>query len=518
MLERLLADSKQQLRPEQRLPARFELLRVATQLGAAGHPVVAGVVTAHPENMAVRALGAGAVKRAAPTDQLIESVARAVLRGEPHDHERYYYELMLERLEAGLTADNVASRVRLVAAKVREVAEHPEAGWVALDIARLTTDLGEDDRDYLVVVTHYLARIAARARQLGVPSAQVLDWTKNIPGEIGERITCRILAEAGDIPVHDKVDHITRRIASSTATGDDKDLIDAILATEPDPPSLTAWTDALGSPTPAPSDANAPLPPDWPRAWRWSMVLPEQVLTRWQEPITQVTGHYGAPSPKAFDHRTSEPTILISQSRAQRRRTGGAAGAESRSTGDELAPRCGERTADAERSGTRQGPPGRRGGGPAKVGSRPERCRGHAARAGLCTPLLPCTHQQGQRDHPSDTSDHRRRRACPSPAVDTDHPGLGRLRLRTRLAARRHATVDLVAALANHDGPLAEDLDTVWTWALALLDLAPTTNGSFSDGFDALNRAINTASGRSLQAVLALGGWEYRHQSQRRPC
>jgi hypothetical protein len=513
LLERMLADSKQQLRPEQRLGARFELLRLATRLGAVAHGVVAGVVTAHPENRAVRALGAGAVKRADAADPLVERVARAVLRGKPYDHDRYYYELMLERHEAGLNPGNVVSRVRMVAAKVRDVAQHPKVGWVALDIARLTTALGEDDRDYLVIVTHYLARLAARAQRLGVSSTQLLEWTKNIPGEIGERITCRILAQADDIPVHDKVDHITRRLASSTATGDDKDLIDATLAAEPDPASLTVWTEALGLPSPAPEEIDAPLPPDWTRAWRWSMVLPQHILIRWQEPIAQVTARHGAPSTTALDHRASESTELTSQSAHSAEELAALPVLEAAHVVARWRPDAdsGWRLQSArELARTLQ----------TVIEADPVRWAADPSVVvtALREPVHVLHYFRALSTKATEVTPQTRAIIAAAKLARTEQwtptiLGSNDFDFEPDWRHVETATVDLVAALANHDGPLTEDLDIAWTWALALLDrAATTTNGSF-DGIDALNRAINTHSGRGLLAVLALAGWEYRHNT-----
>jgi hypothetical protein len=81
------------------------------------------------------------------------------------------------------------------------------------------------------------------------------------------------------------------------------------------------------------------------------------------------------------------------------------------------------------------------------------------------------------------------------------------------------ATMDLTAALANHDGNLAGQLDTAWTWALDLIHRTPDTNDSDRsfDGHDTLNRAINNPRGKALQTVLALAGWELRNNGAIRP-
>jgi hypothetical protein len=130
----------------------------------------------------------------------------------------------------------------------------------------------------------------------------MLNRVSKIPGEIGERLTCCVLASAMDIPLDEKIEHVTRRLASSTVTGDDKDLIDAVLATDPDPASLSSWTDALGAPSSPPAHSAVP-PPDWQKAWRWSAVLPEYLLTSWQEQINTVREQAGRIDPSTFSQR-----------------------------------------------------------------------------------------------------------------------------------------------------------------------------------------------------------------------
>lgn len=258
LLERVLADSRK-LPHEQHIGARFELLRVASQLGAAGHPIVAGVAALHPDNQAVRALGLGVVKRADPADPVVTQIADAVLNGKPRDRDHYYVGVVLEQLEAGLDAGNVVERTRMLAAKVRRAVRDPDMKFVGLDIARLTAELGEE-RHYVVMVTHHLVRLLWRACELGVSTPELLAWTDKIPGKIGERVTCRILAEADDVPLQDKVNHITLRLASSTATGDDRDLVANVLSAKPEPGMLNAWAEALGTPSTAPSDPEASPP------------------------------------------------------------------------------------------------------------------------------------------------------------------------------------------------------------------------------------------------------------------
>src|SRR5262249_14070578 len=129
-----------------------------------------------------------------------------------------------------------------------------------------------------------------------------------------ERVTCQILAEADDVPLQDKINHITLRLVSSTATGEDQDLVGNILSGNPECGMLDVWRSALGTPSAAPSDPDASPPKDWARAWSWSLVLPEDVLGEWREPITQVTARYGSPTPESLARRSEFPRMLTGQS------------------------------------------------------------------------------------------------------------------------------------------------------------------------------------------------------------
>ncbi|MGS2619926.1 hypothetical protein ACVCAH_36450 [Micromonospora sp. LZ34] len=514
LLERMLADSNA-LRQDRRLGARFELLRVASQIGAAGHSVVARIVELHANVRAVRALTFGVVKRADPTDPVILRAADAMLSGEPFDRDDYYAGAVLDRLAAGLDAGNVAERTRMLSAKVRRLARHPDMRFVALDIARLTADLGEE-RGYLAKVTHYLARMLSRARELGVPTADLLDWTKSIPGAIGERITCRILAEANDVSLQDKIDHITQRLASSTCTGDDRDLVTSVLNDDPEADALAAWHRALGTPSAAPENPASALPDDWARAWRWSMVLPASLLAEWREPIAQVTARHGEPDPQALDRRSERFEL----------RTGQSAHSEDELTAlpvieaaELIASWRPDAASDARMLGARELARTLE----AVVKANPDRwsidpvavvtalhepvyvlhyLRALTDLAGEITPRAP------QILNAAELARTTRWEPALLGRDDFDfEPGWHNVDT---------TAVDLLAALANKSADLTGHLETAWAWALELIDCIPDADDDAGEveisggDSDALFHAINHPRGRGLQAVLALAGWERR--------
>jgi hypothetical protein len=513
LAQRLLADVKQ-LPVERRLDARFQFLMLAVRLGPAGHRIVGDVITAHPDSESMRSLATSAVKQSDPSDPLVERVADVVLNSGPTGRDNYYYRQLLEKLESGMTPDNAEKRTRMVAAKLRRAAQEHGSEWIALDIARLTTRLAEDDRYFLVVVSHYLARLMARAYELGVPSQRLLGWVTEIPGKVGERLTCRVLALADDIPVQDKIEHVTRRLARQTPTGDDQDLVDAVIAVNPDPAQLAVWTDALGSPSDPTTDPDL-LPEDWGRAWRWSVVLPGYVLAGWEGPIAAVSALHGQIDPEAFGHRLQAASWTWGQSPhsqaelaalpvldAARLVTGWRPDADStrRMTGArELATVLESVVAAEPRDWTED----------AAVVVETLReplyvLHYFAALTGKAGEILSRTGEIIMAARYATTERW-------TPAVlgnDSFDPEPDWLRVDT-------AVVDLIIALADRNAPFAEHLDTAWSWAIASINSPAGTGSSTAD--DPLHRAINSPRGHGLQAVLSLAHWEYHNLNTIRP-
>lgn len=382
----------------------------------------------------------------------------------------------------------------------------------------MTAELG-DERGYVVRVTHYLVRLLSRARELGVPTSELLAWTDKIPGVIGERITCRILTEAGDVPLQDKISHITLRLASSTATGDDRDLVDNVLSGDPEPEMLEGWGSALGTPSGAPQDPAAMPPEDWARAWRWSLVLPEVVLAQWQEPIAQVTARHGSPDPEALDRRLELPGMLTGQSAHSEDELAALPVLEAAELVASWRP---DATSDWRLVGARELARTLE----AVVKADPDGWSTDpiAVVTALREPVYALHYLRALTDKAAETAPHASTILDAAELVRTARweptiLGQDDFDFEPDWHNVETATVDLAAALANNDGNLAGHLGTAWTWALDCIDRTPGTDDSESslDGQDALFRAINNSRGRGLQAVLALAGWELRNAGTIRP-
>ena len=134
LLERLLADTATKAKHEQTAP-RFELLRIASQLGRPAHGVVVKIVRLHSDVSAVRSLGVYAARKADAADSVVFSVADEVLN---HSHsgfgdgDRYDTITILDHFQAGVTADNVTDRARMLTGKTRRLALSDDARYVLL--------------------------------------------------------------------------------------------------------------------------------------------------------------------------------------------------------------------------------------------------------------------------------------------------------------------------------------------------------------------------------------------------
>jgi hypothetical protein len=519
LLSRLLKDTKA-IEKNLRLGTRFELLRTASQLGLAGYPIVAQIAALHGTERWASAISMSVANSADPMDSIVTRVADAVLGNDRRMDGGRQPIVLLEHLESGLSLENAAERITLVAAKVRRLVNAESMKYVALDITALTAEL-DQEHEAVVVLTHHLLRLAARARELGVPTPQLRDWINNIHGEIGERITCQLLSGAADVPLRDKINHIALRLGSSTATGDDRDLINNVLASNPTLDQLEVWAVTFGDPSPAPEDAEGgrSIPDDWARAWRWSLVLPPNTLTGWSEQIAYVTAHHGEPSAMALETRPDRAWISSGRSPHGAEALAAlpplaaaaliASWRPDESSGwnlvsaRELA-RTLETVVKADPTGWAEDPT--------------------SIVTTLREPVYVLHYFQALTEQAGELSERapaildaarlvRLTRWEPTPIGSDDYD------FEPRWDGVDTAIVDLVAALANKQGQLSSNLDDAWGWALE-----PTTDVSVDDDLndplgegDALNSAVNRPWGRALEGVLALAAWEFRNLGKIRP-
>ena len=182
LLKCLLVDTAA-IAKHERAAARFELLRIATQLDPPAHGVVVEVVRQHSDVPSVRSLSVNAALKADAADSAVLDVADAVLNHFRRfgDADRYHAVTILDQLQAGVTADNVADRKAVVTAHAGN-----RAGGV--------TDPG-DDRAENAVTPHDLP---PRVETSHAPSGSRAKrrWTRWRPESIRSAPGCRPFATA----------------------------------------------------------------------------------------------------------------------------------------------------------------------------------------------------------------------------------------------------------------------------------------------------------------------------------
>jgi hypothetical protein len=517
LLKRLLADTTAIARHE-RAAMRFELLRIATELGPPAHGVVVEIVRQHSDVPLVRFLGVDTALKADAADSAVLDVADAVLNHFRRfgDGDRYHTVMILDHLQAGVTADNVTNRARMLAGKTSRLARSDDARYVPLGIEALTADPGEHPEP-LLLFAHHLARILSKARQWCVPTSEQLEWLEDMHGKVGERLRGHALAGAGDMRVTDKIAHIASRLASSTATAEDLALVTDILSHTPAPEDLAAWATAFGTPSPAPANDEDQIPMDWARAWRWAAVLPADVLTAWWDAIDYVSGRHGSPDTQA-----------LTRDRAPQ---WGSRYGRSPYSAEELSARPPMETAalvaawepDAESAWQMSGHlelaraleevvkvnPAEWSAAPQDVVTALRRplyvehyFRALSERAADIVSQAPAVLAAAVAQPP----------AGEGPAADQDAEAA------TSGEDWQKVVLDLARALANKDGDLAASMNALWERALTAVRSAPETDvGLLFADYDPLASAINRTWGHGLQTVLALAAWEFRRHETVRP-
>lgn len=512
VLDRLL-DEIDGLDVRNRPGVAFEIVRAASHLGTAVQSIAVRALRMYPTDSWIQTIAVSVAKDADPADAVVLGIADLVIGNEAR-HDGGKTRVLLERLEAGTSPENLEARTRMVAAKVRRMSRDERLRVFGLDNAALTAPLG-DEREDVIVVAHFLARFLARARELGIATPVLLEWVRGISGELSERIICRAFVNADDVALADKIEHVAQRLGTAFATGDDRDLIRDILDREPTPDRLRPWREALGEPSDTPQgELNADtLPLDWRRVWTWSVLLPEDLLVRWREPIALVTATAGnepsvddlmtrsarvwtryGESPYSVDELASldvpQAAAAISAWRPdtrQRWETGGAielARTLQLVVANDLD--AWTRDPSAVVTALRE---------PAYVQHYLRALTNEAGSVADRTPEIVSAARlvRSERWGPTRLGD---------PSYDDFQPD------RTRVDV---TTVDLIAALANRDADLRSDLDEAWQWAVELIRRAPRDQGPPDTELDPLNRAINTPWGRGLDALLALARWEARN-------
>lgn len=494
---------------EQRPVAAFEVARTACWLGRAGFPIVAELARQFPADHGVRVFAGTASKGLDASDPAQVLIADALIGNEPRHDGGYLTRQLVVRLIDGFTSSNVEERFGLIGLKLRRLAN--EERFLALDIAALSVE-GEDRSEVVLDVACHLVLAIPRARELGLATPTMLDLVGKVEGELGQRLACQVLTGATDVERRVKLLHLAERLASDTATGDDRVLIEDLTPMNSEETELLRT--AFGAPPPAPVVSQG-IDRESARAWRWSMLLPAPVLAGWEDAVDAVTVVHGNPDIDALNRRTPMSGSMVGSSPISQ---------------DELAALT---PLDAAARAARWRPTAN---DPWGVSAR-EMARTIEALA-----------KQRPRDWAEDPVamvramrepvyvDHylRALEASATEIVDLAPAVLTAIRVVTTerwepaligsddfdfeddWSQVDVAAVELIDALADADADLDDDLTGCWQLALELAedhpdDVRPANQYVDSDRHDdPLHHAINSRHGRGLQAVIALGGWEFR--------
>lgn len=286
------------------------LIQLCLRIGQPSHGLVAEIVARHPNDHWVQRIAVYIAKEAGPDSSIVVTVANSVIDTDTTADTPYQTRTIADLLTSGITSENARERMGLLAAKLAKLAEGPRLRISPPDIASLNTPDGADDlRDEALIVTERFVNAIEHWREANLPTSELASMVAPIAGELGERIMCRVLTGADDVTRETKIAHLSSRLSSPTASGDDRDLI-ADLGPLTDV-EIRLLASAFGTPSPSPQpdpEGNVDPPPDWARAWRWSMVLPASVLTSWETAIAAVTKLHGSPDAGSLSRRI--PRVL----------------------------------------------------------------------------------------------------------------------------------------------------------------------------------------------------------------
>lgn len=504
-----MVDELVSLPKEQRPVAAFEIARTACWLGHAGYPIVAELARRFPDDDGVRVFAGTASKGLDAADPAQLVIADALIGNEPRHDGGYLTRRLVTRLVEGMTSANIEERFRLIALKLRRLADQER--FLALDIAALSVE-GDNRSEAVVDVAYHLVQAIPRARELGLASAAMLDSVGKVEGELGQRLACQVLAGATDVERRAKLLHLGARLASETATGDDRVLLEDL--TPMDVEEIELLHAKFGTPPPARVDPER-IDRDSARAWRWSMLLPAPVLAGWEDAIEAVTATHGIPDIGALDRRTPMSGSMVGSSPISR---------------DELAALA---PLDAAATATRWRPtPNDRWGVSARELARTIEALAQehpqawaedpvAMVRALREPVYIDHYLSSLKASATQIVDRAPAIVAATKVVTTERwepaqIGSDDFDFEDDWSQVDISAVELIDALADADADLNDDLAGCWQLALRLAN-DHHDDASQADLYvdserqdDPLHDAINSSHGRGLQAVIALGGWEFR--------
>jgi len=272
------------------------VFHAARDLGNTADDLLVRVLTDHVSSSALRDVAWANLQHLNSTDVVVERMADQLLNdhGDPEWHTRD----VARALVAGITQDNAASRLTLLAMKLKASAQTDgHWGWLQFDQGGSIADEGARepiDRIHALIAAFVTG--AARARAI-LGTDAVLAIVDRIPEPLRGRLRAWLL---GTDP-HAEASALAAELADAMSTrppsADDLPMLDRVVAGLEPSEYLPLWANALGEP-PDDQAVDAVLndgrwSPQIARAYEWLGVLPEGVADLWRVAYGRLRDEYG---------------------------------------------------------------------------------------------------------------------------------------------------------------------------------------------------------------------------------
>jgi hypothetical protein len=286
----------------------FAVARAALLLGVDGQDVILRAAKRHPSSPALSWAAVEAAQKADPASEFVQQVADTVLSGMPQSGDRASLKPLLDTYVTGVTAANLADRVRLLCFKLRRVppGDHHRRELALTRYGSIADSPAIGENDLFPSLVRALVEAIRRAAEFAGVRA-LLNAVSQVPDDLRGRVRSWILATWGGTEPGMLIDEVTQAICARRPTGDDLQLVDMAVQSCQPGDYANEWAAALGS-APAVAEsgtalANRQVPESWMRAFFWTALLPATVTTAWTPITALLAAAYDQPCRDALEQR-----------------------------------------------------------------------------------------------------------------------------------------------------------------------------------------------------------------------
>jgi hypothetical protein len=271
----------------------------------------------YPASNWIRSRAIRGIKAVESSSSLVEAAAETLLDQRHQSRAGGFTEEATGALVDGMTHENASARIHLL---VRKLSTSPEAEYLMLSATRFgrveqVADGGHSETEALL---KGLIQAVRRARQIGVPTGQVLALFEPIPGALLARLRAWVLTEATDVSDQMRVTEIAEAVTKRSPTGDDVRLIQLITSGATNDLQLESWKEAMGAP-PTPEQVGKALaahevPVQWQRARFWHPLLGDHVRGEWDTVVALMSP--ALPAPSRSDYLETQSGVELESARS----------------------------------------------------------------------------------------------------------------------------------------------------------------------------------------------------------